>query len=114
MESRVSLGGKESHTNIQISAEPGSNWGPCARKAKILQLHQLCPPKLLILSELFLYCSQAYRERNMFILTQAPLAHTIEHFWSMVYDHTIGLVVMLNSLNEGGMVMMYGISYWGG
>ena len=50
----------------------------------------------------------------MFILTQAPLAHTIEHFWSMVYDHTIGLVVMLNSLNEGGMVMMYGISYWGG
>ena len=40
-----SLGGKEGHTNIPILAEPGSNWGPYGRKAEILQLHQLCPPK---------------------------------------------------------------------
>ena len=36
MESWVGLGGKEGYTNIQISAEPGSNWGPCGRKAEIL------------------------------------------------------------------------------
>ena len=43
MQSWVSLGGKESHTNIQISAETGSNWGPCGRKADILHLRQPCP-----------------------------------------------------------------------
>ena len=36
MESWVGLGGKEGRTNLQISAEPGSNWGPCGRKADIL------------------------------------------------------------------------------
>ena len=36
MESWDSLGGKVGRTNIQISAEPGSNWGPCGRKAEIL------------------------------------------------------------------------------
>ena len=39
MESWVSLGGKEGHTNIQISAEPGSKWGPCNQKAEILQMN---------------------------------------------------------------------------
>ena len=36
METGVSLGGKEGRTKIQISSEPGSNWGPCGRKAEIL------------------------------------------------------------------------------
>ena len=36
MESWVGLGGKEGRTNIRISAEPVSNWGPCGRKAEIL------------------------------------------------------------------------------
>ena len=36
MESWVSLGGKDTQTSIQLSAEPGSNWGPCGRKAEIL------------------------------------------------------------------------------
>ena len=44
MESWVSLSGKEDRTNIQISEELGSNWGPLSRKAEILQLCQLCPP----------------------------------------------------------------------
>ena len=44
MESLISLGGKEGHMNNQISAEPGSSWGPCGRKAEILQLRQPCPP----------------------------------------------------------------------
>ena len=39
MESRVSLGGKESLTNIQILAGSGSNWVPCGRNAEVL-LHQ--------------------------------------------------------------------------
>ena len=39
-ESWVSLSGKEGHTNIQISAEPGSNWEPCGQKAEILQVRQ--------------------------------------------------------------------------
>ena len=38
MESWVSLGEKEGQTNIQFSAEPELNWGPCDRKADILQL----------------------------------------------------------------------------
>ena len=37
MESWVSLGGKEGCTNIQVSAEPGWNWGPCGWNAEILQ-----------------------------------------------------------------------------
>ena len=30
------MGRKEGHANIQISAEPGLNWGPCGWKAEIL------------------------------------------------------------------------------
>ena len=46
MESWVSLGRKEGRTNIQISVERESNWRPCGWKAKILQLHQPCPPTM--------------------------------------------------------------------
>ena len=56
MEGRVCLGGKEVPTNIQISVEPGSNWGPCGRKAEILKLRNLARPlyvqaPLVIMSE---------------------------------------------------------------
>ena len=35
------MGSKEGQTNIQMSAEPGSNWEPCGRKAEILyQMYQ--------------------------------------------------------------------------
>ena len=44
MESWASLGEKEGHTNIQISAEPESSWGLFDRKAEILQLRLACPP----------------------------------------------------------------------
>ena len=47
---------------------------------------------------------QAYKERNTFILTQAPMQNTIEDFWQMVFDYSIGSVVMLNSLKEEGSV----------
>ena len=43
MESWASIGGKESHTNMQILAEPGSNWGSWGRKTEILQQGQPYP-----------------------------------------------------------------------
>ncbi|XP_048580732.1 receptor-type tyrosine-protein phosphatase mu isoform X2 [Nematostella vectensis] len=44
--------------------------------------------------------AHAYRERNAFILTQAPLEDTIASFWRMVVDYDLGTIVMLNSLDE--------------
>ncbi|XP_020609436.1 receptor-type tyrosine-protein phosphatase epsilon-like [Orbicella faveolata] len=42
-----------------------------------------------------------YRQRNAYILTQAPLDNTVEDFWRMISQYDIGTVVMLNSLREG-------------
>ncbi|KAJ7358732.1 hypothetical protein OS493_021507 [Desmophyllum pertusum] len=42
-----------------------------------------------------------YRERNAYILTQAPLDNTIGDFWRMISQYDVGTVVMLNSLKEG-------------
>ena len=43
---KVSLGGSKGHTNIQISAEQGSSWGPCGQKAATLLLRQPLPPAI--------------------------------------------------------------------
>ncbi|XP_015755726.1 PREDICTED: receptor-type tyrosine-protein phosphatase delta-like isoform X2 [Acropora digitifera] len=43
-----------------------------------------------------------FRERNSFIMTQAPLENTIEDFWKMIWDYNIGTIVMLNEQKEGG------------
>ncbi|XP_015764772.1 PREDICTED: receptor-type tyrosine-protein phosphatase delta-like [Acropora digitifera] len=45
-----------------------------------------------------------FRERNSFIMTQAPLENTIEDFWKMIWDYNIGTIVMLNEQKEGGRV----------
>ncbi|XP_074611757.1 receptor-type tyrosine-protein phosphatase S-like isoform X2 [Acropora palmata] len=45
-----------------------------------------------------------FRERNSFIMTQAPLENTIEDFWKMIWDYNIGTIVMLNEQKEGGQV----------
>ncbi|XP_022796921.1 receptor-type tyrosine-protein phosphatase alpha-like [Stylophora pistillata] len=42
-----------------------------------------------------------YKERDAYILTQAPLDNTIGDFWRMVSQYNIGTVVMLNNLKEG-------------
>ena len=47
------LGGKEGRTDIQISAEPGSNWGPCSREAEILKLGQPCPPMVVLIPGIY-------------------------------------------------------------
>ncbi|XP_028519492.1 receptor-type tyrosine-protein phosphatase S-like, partial [Exaiptasia diaphana] len=41
-----------------------------------------------------------YRERNAYIVTQAPTCKTVEEFWRLVIDHGIGTIVMLNKLQE--------------
>ncbi|KAJ7357741.1 hypothetical protein OS493_023214 [Desmophyllum pertusum] len=42
-----------------------------------------------------------YRQRNAYIMTQAPLDNTIGDFWRMISQYHIGTVVMLNCLKEG-------------
>lgn len=47
---------------------------------------------------------QDYKERDAYILTQAPLDNTIGDFWRMISQYNIGTVVMLNNLKEGKQV----------
>ncbi|EDO30630.1 predicted protein [Nematostella vectensis] len=44
--------------------------------------------------------ADAFRKRNAFILTQAPLGHTMAEFWHMICQYKIGTIVMLNNLQE--------------
>ncbi|XP_048584003.1 receptor-type tyrosine-protein phosphatase T isoform X2 [Nematostella vectensis] len=44
--------------------------------------------------------ADAFRKRNAFILTQAPLEHTMAEFWHMICQYKIGTIVMLNNLQE--------------
>ena len=39
---------------------------------------------------------QAYKQRDAFIMTQAPLPDTVIDFWTMIYDHSCRAIVMLN------------------
>lgn len=47
---------------------------------------------------------QNYRERNAFIVTQAPLANTVADFWRMMWDTKSAAIVMLTELTEGDQV----------
>lgn len=47
---------------------------------------------------------QDSKERDAYILTQAPLDNTIGDFWRMISQYNIGTVVMLNNLKEGKQV----------
>ncbi|KAL3867985.1 hypothetical protein ACJMK2_040826, partial [Sinanodonta woodiana] len=42
----------------------------------------------------------AYKENDMFILTQTPLQNTVVDFWRMVYQFEVRSIVMLNTLSE--------------
>jgi ribA/ribD-fused uncharacterized protein len=39
---------------------------------------------------------------KQFIGTQSPMQHTTEDFWSMVYEHSAAIVIMLNRLGDPG------------
>ncbi len=39
---------------------------------------------------------------KQFIGTQSPMQHTTEDFWSMVYEHNVSIVIMLNRLGDPG------------
>ncbi|KFP52963.1 Tyrosine-protein phosphatase non-receptor type 3, partial [Cathartes aura] len=39
---------------------------------------------------------------NRYIATQGPLPHTCAHFWQVVWDHKLSLIIMLTTLTERG------------
>lgn len=41
---------------------------------------------------------------NQYIATQGPLPHTCAHFWQVVWDHKLSLIIMLTTLTERGRV----------
>jgi len=48
--------------------------------------------------------------QRRYILTQGPLANTVEHFWSMVWEQNSKSVIMLNRLIEKGTLKCH--QYW--
>ncbi|KAM8781515.1 receptor-type tyrosine-protein phosphatase epsilon isoform 2-T2 [Rhynchonycteris naso] len=51
-----------------------------------------------------------YRQKDYFIATQGPLAHTVEDFWRMVWEWKCHTVVMLTELQEREQDKCY--QYW--
>ncbi len=43
---------------------------------------------------------QGYRQKDYFIATQGPLAHTVDDFWRMVWEWKCHSIVMLTELQE--------------
>ena len=51
-----------------------------------------------MLDTIFCMFMQGYRQKDAFIVTQMPLPATVMDFWTMVYDHEVKTVVMMNEL----------------
>ncbi|XP_074844069.1 tyrosine-protein phosphatase non-receptor type 3 [Carettochelys insculpta] len=47
---------------------------------------------------------------NRYIATQGPLPHTCTHFWQVVWDHKLSLIIMLTTLTERGRTKCH--QYW--
>ncbi|KAM6281159.1 tyrosine-protein phosphatase non-receptor type 3 isoform 6-T7 [Porphyrio hochstetteri] len=47
---------------------------------------------------------------NRYIATQGPLPHTCSHFWQVVWDHKLTLIIMLTTLTERGRTKCH--QYW--
>ncbi|KAM5156728.1 tyrosine-protein phosphatase non-receptor type 3 isoform 4-T5 [Mantella aurantiaca] len=47
---------------------------------------------------------------NKYIATQGPLPHTCAHFWQMIWDNRLSLVIMLTTLTERGRTKCH--QYW--
>ncbi len=48
------------------------------------------------------YINASFILGNQFIGTQSPMAHTSEDFWSMVLEHNVAIVIMLNRFGDPG------------
>lgn len=54
---------------------------------------------------------QGYRQKDYFIATQAPLAHTVQDFWRMVWEWKCHSIVMLTELKEREQVCVHVFLY---
>ena len=69
----------------------------------------VCIVSLGILRETNLHCSTRYAPAIItivFKLCIGPLPNTVGHFWQMVWDHKIEVIVMLTALVESGKVII--------
>lgn len=48
---------------------------------------------------------QSYNLQRAFILTQMPLSNTIIEFWRLVQDYETSCIVMLNGIDECGVLV---------
>jgi len=53
---------------------------------------------------LSLYLIQGYKQRDAFIITQAPLVNTIVDFWTLIHDQSCRTVVMMNEQDSADKV----------
>lgn len=53
------------------------------------------------------YVLQGYRQKDYFIATQGPLAHTVDDFWRMVWEWKCHSIVMLTELQERDQVLIH-------
>lgn len=53
------------------------------------------------------HVSQGYKQRDAFIVTQAPLPDTVIDFWTMIYDHSCRAIVMLNEPDATDKVYVF-------
>ncbi|KAL0616866.1 Receptor-type tyrosine-protein phosphatase epsilon [Plecturocebus cupreus] len=54
--------------------------------------------------------TQGYRQKDYFIATQGPLAHTVEDFWRMIWEWKSHTIVMLTEVQEREQDKCY--QYW--
>ncbi|KAK3747783.1 hypothetical protein QZH41_010673 [Actinostola sp. cb2023] len=70
------------------------------KKTRITSMHRLAIVVGGSKCYVVLMCLQAYRERNAYIIAQAPMDNTMADFWHMIHQYKVGSIVMLNKLQE--------------
>uniref|UniRef100_A0A673MGF2 protein-tyrosine-phosphatase n=1 Tax=Sinocyclocheilus rhinocerous TaxID=307959 RepID=A0A673MGF2_9TELE len=93
-------------TNVRIMKENmrTGNLPANMRKNRVLQIIP-CEKRDIYLykkiNHFFLsFFLNGYRQKDYFIATQAPLAHTVQDFWRMVWEWKCHSIVMLTELKE--------------
>lgn len=56
---------------------------------------------------------KGYRQKDYFMATQGPLAHTVEDFWRMVWEWKSHTIVMLTEVQEREQVSRQRQGAWG-